>query len=37
MEARLSNLALESGPRAGAVKQNLTKLLVQGLHSKDKQ
>ncbi|XP_048488294.1 WD repeat-containing protein 43 isoform X2 [Plutella xylostella] len=37
MEARLANLALDTKSRSkSAVNQNLTKLLVQGLHSKDK-
>ncbi|XP_072933993.1 WD repeat-containing protein 43 [Epargyreus clarus] len=37
MEARLANLALDVKSRSkSAVSQNLTKLLVQGLHSKDK-
>ncbi|CAH2062014.1 unnamed protein product, partial [Iphiclides podalirius] len=36
MEARLANLALDVKDRAkSAVSQNLTKLLMQGLHSKD--
>lgn len=37
MEARLANLALDVKERGkSAVSQNLTKLLMQGLHSKDK-
>ncbi|XP_045540700.1 WD repeat-containing protein 43 [Papilio machaon] len=37
MEARLANLALDVKSRGkSAVNQNLTKLLMQGLHSKDK-
>ncbi|CAB3247231.1 unnamed protein product [Arctia plantaginis] len=37
MEARLANLALDVKSRGkSAVSQNLTKLLMQGLHSKDK-
>ncbi|XP_075987945.1 WD repeat-containing protein 43 [Anticarsia gemmatalis] len=37
MEARLANLALDvKGRGKSAVSQNLTKLLMQGLHSKDK-
>ncbi|XP_059047913.1 WD repeat-containing protein 43 [Achroia grisella] len=37
MEARLENLALDPKSRSkSAVSQNLTKLLMQGLHSKDK-
>ncbi|KAF9813087.1 hypothetical protein SFRURICE_000047 [Spodoptera frugiperda] len=37
MEARLANLALDvKGRSKSAVSQNLTKLLMQGLHSKDK-
>ncbi|KAJ8707952.1 hypothetical protein PYW08_010318 [Mythimna loreyi] len=37
MEARLANLALDVQARGrSAVSQNLTKLLMQGLHSKDK-
>ncbi|XP_013199209.2 WD repeat-containing protein 43 [Amyelois transitella] len=38
MEARLENLALDPKSRSkAAVNQNLTKLLMQGLHSKDKE
>lgn len=37
MESRLANLALDvKGRGKSAVNQNLTKLLVQGLHSNDK-
>ncbi|KAL0810635.1 hypothetical protein ABMA28_010744 [Loxostege sticticalis] len=37
MEARLENLSLDPKSRSkSAVNQNLTKLLMQGLHSKDK-
>ncbi|CAH2987314.1 unnamed protein product [Chilo suppressalis] len=37
MEARLENLSLDPRSRSkSAVYQNLTKLLIQGLHSKDK-
>ncbi|XP_028027498.1 WD repeat-containing protein 43 [Bombyx mandarina] len=37
MEARLQNLALDVNSKSNvAVNENLTKLLIQGLHSKDK-
>ncbi|XP_021183408.3 WD repeat-containing protein 43 [Helicoverpa armigera] len=36
MEARLANLSLDMRSRKSAVSHNLTKLLMQGLHSKDK-
>uniref|UniRef100_A0A2A4J052 Small-subunit processome Utp12 domain-containing protein n=1 Tax=Heliothis virescens TaxID=7102 RepID=A0A2A4J052_HELVI len=36
MEARLANLSLDMRTRKSAVSHNLTKLLMQGLHSKDK-